>query len=55
MEKPKPPEALFDVRGVSFWPFDARRTTGPWSQRKDADVYGNVPSWARRLMRVGRD
>jgi hypothetical protein len=49
MEKPPRPESQFLKEGVSIWPFDRRRQTGPWSQRNDADVYGNTPQWFRNL------
>ena len=47
---PSPPEARFEVRGISPWPFDfRRRVSGPWSERDAPDVYGNTPRWFRAL------
>src|SRR5206468_8925 len=48
---PRPPEPQFSISGASLWPFDRRRAIGPWSERTNADVYGQKPAWARRISR----
>jgi hypothetical protein len=50
VKRPTPPETQFVIKGASPWPFDRRRTIGPWSERKNADVYGTMPGWLRRLL-----
>jgi len=54
LEKPQPPEARFECRGVSLWPFDNRRRTGPWSERSKADVYGTPPQIVRDVLGLER-
>lgn len=51
--KPKRPSSVFAVQGVSPWPFDRRRDTGNWADRRADDVYGTTPRWVRKtILRV---
>lgn len=49
-QPPKAPENQFYIRGLSFLPFDTRRKVGPWSERKNDDVYGNYKGYIRWII-----